>query len=98
SDAGDVVGQGIDPDIHHMLGVIWHLDAPIERRARDRQIPQTALDEADDLVAARIRADEVGLRLIKVEQSVLVSRELEEIALLLHPLHRRALRTEPYVF
>ena len=33
ADAGDVVGQGIDPDIHHVLGVIGHLDAPVERRA-----------------------------------------------------------------
>ena len=38
ADAGDVIGQRIDPDIHHVLGVIGHLDAPVERRARDRQV------------------------------------------------------------
>ena len=51
ADAGDVVGQRIDPDIHHVFWVVRYLDAPIERRARDRQIFQAAFDEADDFVA-----------------------------------------------
>ena len=46
--------------------------------------------EADDLVAARLRADEIRIGLVMREQAVLIGGEAEEIALLLDPLDRRA--------
>ena len=80
-----------------MLGVVRHLDAPVERGARDRQILQAALHEADDFVAARIRPDEIGLALVQREQPVLIGGQLEEVALLLDPLDRRALRAAAHI-
>src|SRR4051794_37162403 len=52
ADTGDVVGERVDPDIHHVLFVAGHLDAPVERRAGNREIAQAALDEAHHLVLA----------------------------------------------
>ena len=69
ADAGDVVGQRVEPDIHHVLGVVRHLHAPIEGGARDRQILQPRLDEADDFVATRVRTDEVRLLLVELQQA-----------------------------
>ena len=65
--AGNVVGQGIDPDIHHMGVVAGHLDPPIESGARDRQIPKAPLHEAHHFVAAALRADEIGIGAVVVE-------------------------------
>ena len=80
-----------------MLGIAGHLDAPVEGGARDRQVPQPALDEADDLVPARVRPDEIRLALVKREQPVLIGGEPEEIALLLDPFDRRALRSAAHI-
>ena len=38
ADGGDVVGERVDPDVHDVLFVAGHLDAPVEGRARDRQV------------------------------------------------------------
>ena len=80
-----------------MLGVVRHLDAPVERGARDRQIPQSAFDEADDFVAARVRSDEIGLAFVQRQQPVLIGGQFEEVALLLDPLDRRALRSASHL-
>ena len=37
---GDVVGQRVDPDIHHMLRVARNGHAPFQRRAADREVGQ----------------------------------------------------------
>ena len=39
---GDVIRQRVDPHIHDVLVVAGHADAPVERRARDRQVLQAA--------------------------------------------------------
>ena len=59
ADAGDVVGQRVDPDIHDVLGIAGHPDAPVEGGARDRQVLQPALHEARDLVQPLLRQHEV---------------------------------------
>ena len=43
ADAGDVVGERVDPDIHHVARRVRHRDAPVERRSRDRDVLQPAL-------------------------------------------------------
>ena len=40
---GDVVGEGVDPHIHHMLVIARHGHAPVEGGAADRQIRDPAL-------------------------------------------------------
>ena len=97
ADARNVVGQRVDPDIHHVLRIAGHLDAPVEGGARDREILEAALDEAHHLVAAGVRADKVRLLLVELQELVLIGGELEEVAGLLDPLDRRALRSAAYL-
>ena len=71
------------------LSVAGHADAPVEGGARDRQVLQAAAHEARDLVQPLLRQHEIRPR-VEVEQLLLIGREPEEIALLLHPFDRRA--------
>ena len=92
---GDVVGQRVDPDIHHVFRVARNRHAPFERRAADREIGQTPLHEGDDLIQIFFRRDEVRMRGIVREQLVGVFGEPEEVAFLLDPFDRRAGRRQP---
>ncbi|CAB4921227.1 unannotated protein [freshwater metagenome] len=86
---GEVVGQRVDPHVHHVRGIAGYRHTPVECGPRDRQVAQTALDEVHDLVAARVRRDEIGRRVVHLEQFVLVLREPEEVRRLLGPLDGR---------
>src|SRR3546814_7140490 len=55
-----------------------NLDTPIEAGARYRQIRQPTLDEAQNLVAATLGSDEIGVGRIMIEQCLLVFGEPEE--------------------
>ncbi len=66
------------------------LDAPVEARAGDREVVEALLDELDDLVANAVRLDEVGLRLVEIEQPLLEVAHAEEVVLLLEDLDRAA--------
>ena len=89
ADAGQVIGQCVHPDVHHVVGMVGHLYAPVERRAGDRQVAQSAGHEADHLVAPDVGADELRVRLVMGEQPVGIGRQLEEVGLFLGPCHRR---------
>src|SRR5665213_2176442 len=41
----DIIGECVNPNIHHMLGMAWHRNAPIKCGAADREIFQPAFDE-----------------------------------------------------
>ena len=72
-DAGDVVGQGVQPDVHHMIGIEIHRDSPFEGGAGNTEIGQSRLEEiVDHLVAAGIRLDEIRILLVILQQLVLV--------------------------
>ena len=96
ADAGQVIVERVDPDVHDVAGRIRHGNAPIQRRARYRQIFQAALDERHDLVAPLGWLDELWMRLVVREQSVLVFLQSEEERLLLGPLDRRTLRANAH--
>ena len=89
ADAGDVIGERVDPHIHDVLVGARHADAPVEGGARDRQVLQAAAHEARHLVEALLR-QHVVRPLEELEQLVRIGRQPEEIALLLHPFDRRA--------
>ncbi len=89
ADAGDVIGQRVHPHIHDVLVVAGHADAPVEGGARDRQVLQAAAHEAGHFVEPLLWQHVIRPR-EKFQQLVLIGRELEEIALLLHPVDRRA--------
>ena len=58
---GHVIGQRIEPDVDHVLGIAGHRNAPLERRAADRKIAQSAAHESDHFVAPGFRTNEVGI-------------------------------------
>ena len=93
-DAGDVVRQRVDPDIHDVLGIAGYRHAPIERCARHGKILEPAAHEALHLVRPRLGSDELRVRFVMGKQPVLKRREPEEIAFFLDPLDGRALRRQ----
>ena len=64
ADAGEIVGQRVDPHIHDVLRIAGHRNAPVEGGARDREILQAAAHEALHFVGARVRTDELRMRLV----------------------------------
>ena len=80
---GDVVGQRVDPDVDHVLGIEVHRHAPLEGGAADAQILKARAQEVvQHLVGPRRRLDEVGMALDVVDQPVLILAHAEEVALL----------------
>ena len=55
---GDVVREGVVPDVDDVSRRLGHGDPPGERGAGDGQVVQPPLDEGDHLVAAALRPDE----------------------------------------
>ena len=88
-DAGEVVGQRVDPYVHDVVGMVGHRYTPVERRAGDRKVVQPTGDEADDLVAPHVGSDELRMRLVVGQQLVGVLRKPEEVRLLFDPGNRR---------
>jgi hypothetical protein len=95
ADAGDIVGQSVEPDVHDVVVAARHLDAPVEAGPRDGKVREPALDEAQHLVAPALRADEAGIVPIMVEQLLLVGRKPEEPAFLHRPFDLGALGRKP---
>ena len=70
SEGGDVVGQRVEPDVDHVLGIVRHRDAPGERAAADRKIAQAAAHKRQHFVAPRFRTDEVWLLGVELDELV----------------------------
>ncbi len=87
---GEIVGQRVHPDIHHVLRIARNRDAPVEGGAADRKIVQTALHKGNDLVLVMLRNDEIRPLLVEAQQAIRIGREPEEVAFLFHPFDRRA--------
>ncbi len=77
-----------------MIRRAGHLHAPVEGRARDAEILQARLDEAQHFVAAALGLDELGMLGVELEQRFLIFGETEEPAFLDRPLDRRTLWRE----
>src|SRR5207248_16809 len=71
----DVIREGVDPHVDDVLRVVRNRNPPRERRARNRERPQAALDERDDLVPARFRLHELRILGEMIEQRLLISVE-----------------------
>src|SRR5690242_785572 len=87
----DVVAQRVIPDVDHLRWIARYGDAPAVGAlagARDAEILQAAPDEAERLVLARLRHDAQRVRRDQLLQLVGVTREAEEIVLLLDLLRR----------
>ena len=83
ADGGDVVGQGVEPDVGDVAGVPRQRDAPAQRRAADREVLQARADEAEHLVALGLGLDEVGCCSYQSSRRSVVAGEPEEVVLLL---------------
>jgi len=90
ADAGDVIGQRVQPDIHDVFFIARHRHAPVEGGAGDGEVLQPALHKRDDLVPAAFGLDEFGVFLVIAQQFFGIGGEAEEIARLHHPFDRRA--------
>ena len=82
----EVVDQRIGPHVGDLIRVPRDRDPPGLRRAADREVAQTARDEAPGLVGAEAGQDEVRALVVQLQQAVLVGGEAEEPVLLLQPL------------
>ena len=47
---GQIIGQRVDPDVHHMAGTARHRYTPIETSARHRQVFQTTVNKSAHLI------------------------------------------------
>lgn len=78
---GDVVGERIEPDVDHLLGIVRHRDAPAPcplARAGDAEVAEAVPDEHEHLVAPVLGLDPKAPVLDQIEQHVLVVRQPEE--------------------
>ena len=79
-EGGDVVGESIQPDIDHMLGVAGNGDPPGEGGTADAEILQPLFDEVDHFIAAGYRLNEIGIRIDVFQKTVGIIAQLKEIA------------------
>jgi hypothetical protein len=85
-DGRRVVDQRVEPDVHDAVGIPRQRDPPRLTGARHRDVDETALDQPQNLVAANLRLQELGMRREVIEQRLLVFRQAEEVVLLADPL------------
>ena len=68
ADGGDVVDERVEPDVEDVALVPRARDAPVDRRAGDRDVLQALADDAERLVALALGPHDVGVLLVPVEQ------------------------------
>ena len=84
AEAGEVVGEGVDPHVHDVLVVAGYRHTPVEGGAGDGQVIEAALDEGDQFVAAGFRVD-VAFVGVEFEELVAVLGEAEEVGFFFGP-------------
>src|SRR6185503_1915684 len=92
ADSGDVIDQGIEPDVHRVARFVRERDPPREVAPRDADVAQAAIEPAEDLVAPDLGNAELRIVPIKILQLLLVLAEPEEVVLLVQALDRVRVR------
>lgn len=87
---GQVVHQGVEPYIHHVLRVKGHRNAPGEAGAGHAEVLQAALHELDHFISAGFRLNEIGMFFDIFHPAVRIFGHFKEIGILTHPLQRTA--------
>ena len=91
ANAGDVVGQRIQPYVYHMLRIEIHRDTPFEGGTGYTEILQTRKQEVvHHLILSGNRLNEFRMLVDMVNQTVSVFAHTEEISLFLGRLHLAA--------
>ncbi len=95
AECGDVIGERVDPDIDHVLGIKRYRDAPVKGRPGYAQVFETGAQEVvEHFIGAGNRLDEIRMFFEEADQGILILGEAEEIALFLRLLNRAvAVRT-----
>ena len=81
-DRRQVIGERVEPDVRDVCRIPRQRDAPGETGATDAEIAEARANDADDLVAPERGQDRVRMRLVPLEQTVLISTQEEEVVLL----------------
>ena len=87
---GDVVTEGVHPDIDHVLGVKLHRHPPGEAGAGDAKVLQPLADEGLHLVDAGLGGEKLRVLVVEGQDFTGVLGEAEEVGLLLGVHHRAA--------
>ena len=88
---GDIVGQGIQPHVGHVLGIHVHGNAPGKGATGHAEILQTRLQEiVDHFLFPRLGLNELGVVLNVLHEAVGVLAHFEEIRFLLCLLYGSA--------
>jgi len=85
---GDVVGQGVKPDVDHMPLVARHRNTPGKGGTGYREVPQPLLQKRNDLVPLGAGLDKVGVGFNVGQQAFAIGAHFEKIGLFLQFLHR----------
>src|SRR5579883_129107 len=75
----NVIAEGIQPYVNHVLRITRNRYAPFKRAATDGEIAQAATHKRNHLVATRFRADKIRVFGVELQQLVFKGRELEEV-------------------
>ncbi len=67
-DSGEVIAQGVEPDIDGLVFVTRDRHTPLDRGAGDAQVLQPHFDERDHLVHPRFGDDEIRIFFIEFQQ------------------------------
>ena len=88
ADAGDIVGECIEPHVYNMLIVKIYRDSPLEGRPGYAQILQAREKEiVHHLILAGNRLDELRMRVDVLDQAVRIFAHFKEICLFPRRLH-----------
>ena len=89
---GDVIDEGVEPDVGHVILVEGQRDPPGQPRlgAGNAEVLQGFAQEGEDLVPVAFRADEIGVVLDIPDEPLLVFAHAEEVVALL-PVFRLGL-------
>ena len=67
ADPGHISGQGIEPDVEHVGGIVRQRNAPFECSAANGQIPQPTFHERRHFVSSRFRTYELRFFFIVIK-------------------------------
>ena len=83
SDSGDIVGQSVQPYIHHMIRIKVHRNSPFEGRSGYTQILQSRKQEVvHHLIFSGYRLNKFRMRIDMLNQAICIFTHFEEICFL----------------
>jgi len=95
ADGGDVIDEGIEPNVHHVPGLDRKGNAPVEGGPGNADVFQAGIEKAQDFVPADVRQDPNPTLLDRLADRLGVAGEGEEVIVLFErPGVRAVLRAD----